>query len=59
MSVFVPVKGYVHMSASARGGHKRSMDPLELWFLAIVSYPALVLGSELSFSAGEERILKH
>lgn len=35
------------------------MDPLELQVLAIVSYPALVLGSELWFSAGEERSLNH
>lgn len=45
------VCGSVHRNTGTVGGQKRASDPLELKLWAVVSCPALVLGTELRSSA--------
>lgn len=41
---------FCHVSAGAIGGQKRSLDPLELEFQAVMSFPVWVLGYKHEFS---------
>lgn len=46
LCVFVPVWGYVHVSAAGGGGQRSTMHPLELVYQALVGCSLWVLETE-------------
>lgn len=59
MCVSVSVWEYVHVSAGAQGGQKRSLDLLELEAQVVVSCPTWVLGTKLGPSERARSVLNH